>query len=153
MRVKRNKSAFAAPCRPRLPPRYSDSLRLGSPSFARYSSPITTDDGRSFCSEAGAELGSAPMAMSSLKFTEIKNLFGFQEGHQFLTLYGYFIPQPILADLRRGLGPAAIGLRRRQVMVQHIYAHKILLALAPGTSTKKQKKSKKKQNKSKIKAK
>ena len=25
---------------------YSDSLRLGSPSFARYSSPISTDDGR-----------------------------------------------------------------------------------------------------------
>ena len=83
------------------------------------------------------------MAMSSLKFNEIINLFGFQEGHQFLTIYGYFIPQPILADLRRGLGPAAIGLRRRQVMVQHIYAHKIPLALAPGTS----------KNKSKIKAK
>ena len=89
------------------------------------------------------------MAMSSLKFTEIINLFGFQEGHQFFTIYGYFIPQPILADLRPGLGPAAIGLRRRQVMVYHRYTHKIPSRLRQARAKKKQKKSKKKQKKQK----
>ena len=40
-------------------------------------------------------------------------------------MYGYFRPQPILVDLRLGLGPAAIGLRRRQLLVKHISTHKI----------------------------
>merc|ERR1711942_242102 len=81
-------------------------------------------------------------------------------GRQILTMCGYFIPEPIRADLRFGLGPAKIALRERQLMVKHILTYEIRqrsrrerAKKTKKNAKKKQKKSKKKQKKIKKKAK